>query len=274
MSTSHDRRQAAREKARKLADDEERRRKRQVLVSTSVGAIVILAVVVVISLVVSGQARPIEGASPSPANKQGGITLVSGTDVAAGNLGQIDLKDTPEPATQDGAPSTPPGAEASPDGDPARVVIYADANCIHCLKFEQQYGETLADWLEDGSITLEYRLLNFQDGASADKYSTRAAAATACVADTDPSSYLKYVEALFSDRDSEWSNEQLIALGANFNVDIEDCVNDGTFTPFVNYTTAMAQHAGIHKTPSVWIEGQQWTSGNFTNWAGQIIDQR
>ncbi len=63
------------------------------------------------------------------------------------------------------------------------VDVYEDPLCPICGAFEQQYGQQIAQSVDEGKLTVNYHFLNFLDKGSASKdYSTRAAAALYCTA--------------------------------------------------------------------------------------------
>jgi protein-disulfide isomerase len=87
------------------------------------------------------------------------------------------------------------------------------------------------------------------------------------------------MDALFAQQPAEngpgLTNDQLkkVATDAG-SADISSCVDAKTYRPFVAYTTASAQAHGINGTPTVFVDGQQWTSGAFDAFAQPIIDAK
>ncbi len=66
---------------------------------------------------------------------------------------------------------------------PTSVDVYEDPLCPYCSRFERQYGQQIAQAVDEGRIAVEYHLLNFLDkGSGSGDYSTRAAAALMCAA--------------------------------------------------------------------------------------------
>jgi len=87
------------------------------------------------------------------------------------------------------APSEIP-ASATTAGDgiatgtgPVTVDAYIDFLCPYCRAFEQASGPGLDQLIADRAITLVYHPMAFLDDASTTRYSSRAAAASACAAD-------------------------------------------------------------------------------------------
>lgn len=235
----------------------ERRRRRMMQ-----GGVVLAAVAVVAgigALAVNNRSEPISPSGPVPAaaNIFGGVNTKA--PLAEGL--SVDTADIPEAV--DG---TPPGISTPAEGEPASVVLYVDANCVHCAEFEDYYGEILKQKAEDGAISLETRAIAILDRNSPTNYSSRAANAMACVADAAPEKYLEFTGAVFENFPSgELANQGLIDLAGEHGVDgIGDCVKEGDFRPFVKFTTEAATEHGITGTPTVFINGEAWDmQGDF-----------
>ncbi|WP_260983887.1 DsbA family protein, partial [Rothia kristinae] len=80
-------------------------------------------------------------------------------------------------------PETLPNTEARGDGEPTRIVLYEDFNCVHCADFESTNGDQIEQWLEQGEVTVEYRMVDYLSAPNNQNYSARAANAAYCVAD-------------------------------------------------------------------------------------------
>ena len=243
----------------------ERRRRRMIQAGTFLAAVVITAGIA--ALAVGNRAEPISSSGPVPAaaNVFGGVNtqapLSEGLNVNAEVI----------PETVDG---TPPGISATAEGEPASVVLYVDPNCVHCAEFEGYYGETLKQKAEEGAISLETRAIAILDRNSPTNYSSRAANAMACVADAAPEKYLEFTGAVFENFPSgELANQGLIDLAGEHGVDgISDCVKDGTFRPFVKFTTEAATEHGITGTPTIFINGHLWDlQGDFETVLNEAI---
>jgi protein-disulfide isomerase len=169
------------------------------------------------------------------------------------------------------APQTPPaevvapGAEAEA-GKPVKVVLYVDFICPVCKNFETQYNDQLTSLRNDGKITVEYRPLGFLDSRSTTNYSSRAANAAACVANTAPEKYADYFNALYAQQPAEGSaglsDNDLKKMASDMGVNIGSCVDDKTYRPYVKYTTKEASAIGVSGTPTVFVDGKQWGKGD------------
>lgn len=271
----------AREKARRI-QQEQHRRQRGASVLLRVG-VVVVALVVVAGLAFFVLNRPgdgedfsaSEGEAPAIANEQGGITLTSAAELADGaDMGSVDASDVPGSGDSE-APV--PGAEPREEGEKPHLILYVDANCPHCANFESSQGQQIKQWLEDGDITVEYRMLGMLDGNSSTNYSSRAANAITAMAVESPEDYLAYLEQVVTHQPSgELSDDELIGIARDsFGVDISDAVENNTYRAFVSYTTKQASEVGVQGTPTVYIGDQNWQDSEqaFGEWAGGIVEE-
>jgi protein-disulfide isomerase len=174
------------------------------------------------------------------------------------------------PAKPDAQPNpvVAPGAEAEA-GQPVKVVAYIDFICPVCKRFETTYNEALKGLRNEGKISLEYRPLGFLDRQSTTNYSSRAANAAACVADKAPEKYAEYIDVLFANQPAEGgaglSDDKLKSLASDIGADINSCVDDKTFRPYVKYSTQLASNIGITGTPTIFVDGKQWDGSSDLN---------
>ena len=199
-----------------------RRRKRALVASVVVS---VLAVTVAIGAVIQSSRSGIDTTAAEPRNMTDG-GIVTGT------------------------------AEAGPT-----VSVYFDYLCPACRSFEEANGQWLAGLRGAGDIALEYKPISILDRYSSTQYSTRAANAAACVADTSPDAFPDFHDAMFAAQPAEGGaglpNEQLvdIAVTAGADATVEDCITDGTFTSWVANATDAASKAGVQGTPTVLVDG-------------------
>ena len=262
----------AREKARLIREAQLKKDKRnKLLIGWGIVAAVV-AILAVVALVVTTSIRqntPIadQGPVPANANVNGGVTLLANTDVKQTDPANVDVTTLTKPETPP-SPVVAPGAEAE-EGQPVKVIAYIDFICPVCLRFEETYNEALTSLRNEGKITMEYRPLGFLDRQSSTNYSSRSANAAACVADTAPDKYAEYVNVLFENQPAEGgaglSDDKLKSLASDIGADINSCVDDKTFRPYVKYSTELAANTGITGTPTVFIDGKQWDGGTDLN---------
>jgi protein-disulfide isomerase len=280
-----ERQQGAREKARQMQEDQRRQEKRRSLLvrwGVVVGVVVVVAIVVGVIFMNSSRSIPDAGPAPSAGNDQGGIALTSTTALAPGDeaLETVDASTVEIPESTGEQPETVPGAAARPAGEPAQIIIYADANCVHCADFEAQNAQQLNEWLDAGKVTVEYRMLDFLDNPATSNYSSRAANASLCMAEQSPENYNSFLGQLFGSYATKQgeglSDDELKDVASGLGADINSCIDGNTYRPYVKYTGAQARAAGVAGTPSVWVQGQNWAAADqsqpFADWAQGIID--
>jgi protein-disulfide isomerase len=164
----------------------------------------------------------------------------------------------------------PAGATAEGDGivtghGPVRVDAFIDFLCPFCKRFELSSGTELARLIADGQISLVYHPMNFLDEASTTSYSTRAAAASGCAADSGL--FVEYAHALFVNQPPEGgpglTDAELADIGRTVGLAspaFADCVSDGPYTDWPSYVTARATERGVEATPTVLVAGAQVTA--------------
>jgi protein-disulfide isomerase len=262
----------AREKARLIREAQQKKDKRnKMLIGWGIVAAVV-AILAVVALVVTTSIRqntPIadQGPVPASANVNGGVTLLANTEVKKTEPATVDVTTLTKPETVP-SPVVAPGAEAEA-GQPVKVIAYIDFICPVCKRFEDTYNDALTSLRNEGKITMEYRPLGFLDRQSSTNYSSRSANAAACVADKAPEKYAEYVDVLFANQPAEGgaglSDDKLKSLATDIGADINSCVDDKTFRPYVKYSTELAANTGITGTPTVFIDGKQWDGGTDLN---------
>ncbi|MFC3298314.1 hypothetical protein FJV46_02730 [Arthrobacter agilis] len=255
--TKAERTAAARDREKAAREEQQRRERRHGLLAKWGVVLAALIVVALIAVVVVNNVRgqiPDAGPAPQGGNAQGGVTLLSTTQTAPTGTDSVDTASLPaEPAAE----GTVPDGITQVSSGPLQVVAYVDVNCVHCADFEAQHADRIGAWLDAGEITFEYRTVAFLDRASRTDYSSRGANAAACVADSAPGAYLDFNQRLFAHYEQgELDDEGLVALADEAGAgDISACVEDGTYRPFVKYTTAAAQAAAVGGTPTVYVDG-------------------
>lgn len=282
--TKAERQQSAREKARQMQEEQRRQERRRSLMvrwGVVIGVVVVVAVVVGVIFMNSSRSIPDTGPAPAAGNEHGGVVMTSTTELAPSEFGgqEVDAAavQVPETATP---METVPGLEERGAGDPAQIIIYADANCVHCASFEAENGEQLNEWLDAGEATVEYRLLDFLDNPATGNYSSRAANAALCVAEESPENYNAFVTEVFGAYTGEgMSDDELTSMASDLGADVGGCVDGNTYRPFVKYTGASARADGVTGTPTVFVNGQNWSESaeegqSFTDWAQSVMDQQ
>ena len=205
-SGSHTSATDARARARQIQEEQRRkdsRRRTGVIWGSVLAAVLVIGLVVAFVLNRNGDDAAAAGPIPAVANEQGGIELTSATALAEG-AGEREVDpskiEVPKQAASS-QPETLPNTEPRADGEPTRIVLYADFNCVHCADFESTNGDQIEQWLEQGEVTVEYRMVDYLSAPNNQNYSARAANAAYCVADQKPEAYNGFVAALFATYD-------------------------------------------------------------------------
>jgi len=156
------------------------------------------------------------------------------------------------------------GAIAVGDGDDT-LDTYIDFMCPICNQFEQVYGPSILDLVDDGTITLNIHPIAILDRYSqGTEFSTRAANAMYCVAEADADASVPFMQAMFENQPAEQTpgltNEQILEIASSVGVTgIDSCVNDGRYSRFVSAMTEQTPlqpgAAGIG-TPTVAVNGE------------------
>ncbi|WP_374946939.1 thioredoxin domain-containing protein [Agreia sp.] len=162
--------------------------------------------------------------------------------------------------------------------DAVRVVTYIDYFCPFCGQFEATNARQLSDWVESGDVVLEVHPIAILDRSSlGTKYSTRAANAAACVADSAPDRFASFNALLFENQPEEntegLSDADLIGLvdeaEALEGTGVADCIDTGRFIDWVTDATARALKGPLPNsdvdtlsgTPTVIVDGVQYLGG-------------
>jgi protein-disulfide isomerase len=233
-SKGRDRSQAMRE----AQEAEKARKKRQRRIINVVGAIVIVGLLAGIGLAVWNAAK---GDDEKPASTPTGEVAVP-----------ANLQD---------------GAFAVGKGDaPVTLDLHYDYMCPACGAFEATNGEDLSSLIDDGTLIVNLHVLSFLDPQSnGTKYSTRAANAFATVVNGAPDAVWDFHTALYAHQPSEGSDGltddeiHQIATDAGVPSDVADTFTDATYNTWVATTTETAFKSGITHTPTVEINGEEFT---------------
>ncbi|MFG1929521.1 DsbA family protein [Mycobacterium sp. NPDC048908] len=148
--------------------------------------------------------------------------------------------------------------------DEPKVVLsmYEDFLCPHCGVFEQQFGPTVNKLIDTGAVAADYYMVAILD-RQGDGYSSRAANAAYCVADESNEAFRRFHAALFAQQPHEGAasfpdNARLIEIARQAGVagGVPDCINKDRYTEMAQ---GLAQAAGIEATPTIKINGQEYS---------------
>jgi protein-disulfide isomerase len=252
--TRNEQREAARAKAREMREAQKRNASRRKL-------IVLLAVIVSVAVIGAGIFFAIanETAKPSatvavPANMSfdGGIKIGK------------DLKVINDPTVQADVPN---------------IIVYEDLQCPNCRDFENPNSQQLREWVASGKYTLQIHPITFLDGNSPNAYSSRAASAMMCVANSAPDKFFDYNSVLFANQPEEGtmghSDNALAALAEKAGVTDSatlDCIMSARYQAYaINYTqdtvfqrNIPGTNLKVDGTPYIVMGGERFV-GDWTN---------
>ena len=170
----------------------------------------------------------------------------------------------------------PDGGTAVVLGDgPVDVELWEDFQCPGCKAFEGAYGEMLRKRVEQGDVTLTIHPLSFLDEKLDNTSSALAANAFGCVTDAGEQQALDFHLTVYANQPEEqpgtdaWDAGQLIAWGNDVGATgatWEECVNTLAYSDWVSQVQASMSEAGIHSTPTVFLDGDEFdlATGDFT----------
>ena len=280
----------ARERARQLAAKQAKKSSKSSTrwIQLTVLAVVLLIVGIIAVVVVNGNKNQIAESGPVPAsaNQYGGIVLTA--DGIKQNTSTEETRDVNNLGTSENKYTNAEGAEvamplgvataeeAENNGEPVRVTVFQDYDCVHCAQFETQYGDEIEELVKSGKITLEVRNLTFLDASSPSFYSARANNVAFAVAEQVSSEqFLEFQKEIFSYQGTGGlSNEELVDIASKYGADVQGAVSDNTWRPFVNVVTMESSTNGISGTPTIFADGEQFTASDFSSWINQKIDAK
>ncbi len=144
------------------------------------------------------------------------------------------------------------------------VSFYEDFLCPACGNFEQTYGATVSKLIDTGAIAADYSMVAILDSPKNQNYSSRAGAASLCVADESIDAYRRFHTALYSknvqpdERGTSFpDNAKLIELAREAGVvgNVPNCVNSGKYLDKVKGAAAADK---INATPTIKINGNDY----------------
>jgi protein-disulfide isomerase len=264
--TKNDRRAHAREEARAMREKQKKtERRRRFLIQGGIGVVVIAIAVIVTLVILQTNANNVVAAAKAggPENMLSDGILFHGVDGKATPVKTAALKAKEKPVTTD----------LSKYKGKANIVEYIDLQCPFCQQFLQTNLAQENKWIAAGKATVEIHPLSFLDDPGVDDYSSRAANATACVANFAPNAFLAVIKTMYDDQPAEGngglSNSKIISMLSSSGASgskIAGCVNGESFKSWVTAATARANvsvfggSATSSKigTPTVFVNGVKY----------------
>jgi len=150
----------------------------------------------------------------------------------------------------------------APKTDPVVVQLYEDFVCPGCGALEQSSASFLEAAVQSGEIAIDYRPFSFLHEQSTNDYSQRAMNAAMCVLDEGGvPAFVAMHSMLFQNQPAENTagpdDRELLGLALQAGVsDIDSCVHDQKFTPWVERAKSAGEKAGVSGTPTVRVGGK------------------
>lgn len=275
-----DPRAAARAVAAKQSQRNNKSKKNRRWIQLAVLAIVATIVAMIAFVVINTRSNDIadSGPLPSSSNDFGGIVLTNdGIQKDTATVDSVDINNLRKSDTD-----LPLGVEtaeqASANGQPVRVTIFQDYNCVHCAEFERDNADVLKKLIDDGKITLEIRNVTYLDQSSPTFYSARSANAAYSVANQlSTDDFLEYQKEIFTHQGQGGLNDgEIEDIASSHGADIKSDMKDGSWRPLVNVVTSESSTNGVAGTPTVYADGQQFNTSPdaFEDWVNQIIEKK
>lgn len=156
---------------------------------------------------------------------------------------------------------------------PVTVTVMSDFRCPACLTFHEANSAQLAELAAAGTVQVEHIPVSILDRFSeGTRFSTRAAGAAFCVAETDRDSYLEFEDVMYANQPTEGTpgpgSEEIAALAAGVGVSEagQDCIRQDRYADYATQVTEDASTAGMRGTPTVYLNDEEigdWTPQNL-----------
>lgn len=156
--------------------------------------------------------------------------------------------------------------------------------CPSCGALEHYYGQQIAKAIDQGKLAVRYRFVNFLDPKSSSKdYSTRAVAASECVADAgDGPVFSKFHMALFttkqpSEDGGNLTNDELAAIAkdSGASAEVQSCIAKGDRVDSArnhaqSSLAALKDAVGQVQTPTV-LDGGKNVDVENSDWVTKLV---
>lgn len=182
---------------------------------------------------------------------------------------------SPSQTPQGASINTDTGAIAVGSG-PNTLDTYIDFMCPVCNQFEQVYGDALAEQVDAGTLTLNIHPISILDSRSqGTAFSSRAAGAMYCVAESDPDHAVAFMRAMYQNQPTEntagLTDDEIVQIATSAGVTdadaVGDCITEGTFMKYAqsmtDKTPIQAGQNGI-ATPTLVLNGETIVNTTLT----------
>jgi protein-disulfide isomerase len=255
--TRSEQREQARSKARELREKRAKGDKRKRFLTT-------IGIAAAITGVVAGVVA-------------GGFVVATTTNTNAENAKKVPANTTDLGGILIGKDLLPTKTNEAKKGN--QIVIYQDYQCPICKYFEEPNASQIKTWVESGEATIEFHPISFLDGQSLNEYSSRAANAALCVANSQPGKFFEVNTALYANQPDENTagpsdselKETLAGAGVKIDAEVNTCIDQKRYSKYIENRTAetFSQPA---VTGTEVPEGTPYilVNGNLYDWEGKL----
>lgn len=281
-AAASERRDAVREKAQQVKARQTRARliRRTTLGAAAIAVIAVIAVVVTWT-VSSSASKPMM--SPQNVVDDGFmVTGVTGVGIASESgaaNGAVQGAETPTPTAAPAEPAVTPTPTDAPAVD---IRVYVDYLSTGSRDFQVANVKQLSEWVDEGAARLTYYPVAMLTAKSnGTKYSLRAAAASACVAQHAPDYFFAFNQALLTQQpevDSDgYSDSELAALAIATGLDgaklVRSCIEDQSYATWAKLATERALQE-LPDTDGMALTGTPMVLVNGTQYVGKLDDPK
>ena len=181
-------------------------------------------------------------------------------------------------SSTDAPPAEPPGLTEQggiligPESAPVTVTVMSDYRCPMCADFQRVNGAQLEELSAAGTVRVEHIPVSILDRFSeGTRYSTRAAGAAFCVAETDRDKFSAFDKAMYASQPEGTpglTSQEIAGIAAGVGVTQagQDCITEDRYADYATKVTEDASAAGMRGTPTVALNGQvigDWAPENL-----------
>lgn len=262
-------REAVREKAQQVHAKQSRAR---IVRRIIIGLVAVVAVGAIGTAVTWAVTSSVSAPTLSPSGLQDdGIVVheITGSTVSSAEIPSTP-SDEPSEASTEETPAPEETSTVSVD-----IHIYVDYLSPGAGEFERANASQLSGWITEGAVTVTYHPVSLLTASSnGTKYSLRAAAAAACVADYSPAQFYAFNHELLIDQpevDSDGRTDVELAnlaraVGVDNAGDVQSCIEDQDYVAWAKDATARAlegplpgsEDLVLSSAPTVVVNGQQY----------------
>ncbi|GAA1458090.1 DsbA family protein [Williamsia maris] len=155
----------------------------------------------------------------------------------------------------------------TPTAPKATLTLIEDFQCPACKAFEAQFGDAVKELRSNPQVAIDYKPIAILNQQSSTQYSTRAANASACVAEStattgDYTKWLAFHDALYAQQPEEGgagltdATLTSIATTAGAPSSVGSCITDKKYSGWVDAQTTKVSENGLQGTPQIELNGK------------------